>query len=219
MVADIGSGTGLFSQLLLAHQYRVFGIEPNSEMRSKAEARLSSHPDFLSVDAAAEATGLDDHSVDCITAATAFHWFDKEKAKDEFGRILKPGGFCILLWNLRIHEASPLMGEYETLLNQYGTDYREIAAHKVQEEGIRQFFAPNTVQVASFPNQQKLDKSGFLGRLLSVSYLPEPEHPRYEAMIQAARSLFDKYQRDGYVEFFYHTKCYYGCFGESRSKK
>src|SRR5260363_202424 len=143
----------------------------------------------------------------------------KQKRSSQIGRILKPGGFCILLWNLRINEASPLMGEYETLLNQYGTDYREIAAHKVQEEGIRQFFAPNTVQVASFPNQQKLDKSGFLGRLLSVSYLLEPEHPRYEEMIQAARSLFDKYQRDGYVEFFYHTKCYYGGFGELRSKK
>src|SRR5260364_87026 len=106
-------------------------------MRSKGEAQLSNYPDFMRVDAAAEAPDLDDHSVDCITAATAFHWFDHEKAKAEFGRILKPGGFCSLVWNLRINEASPLMGEYETLLNQCGTDYREIAAHKVQEEGIR----------------------------------------------------------------------------------
>ncbi|BBE09527.1 Methyltransferase type 11 [Mycoavidus cysteinexigens] len=209
-VADIGSGTGLLTQLLLDHQYKVFGVEPNLKMRKKSEELLSHYSNFTSIDGTAEMTTLSTHSVDCVTAATAFHWFDKEKTRVEFSRILRPDGFCVLIWNLRIVEASPLMEKYESLLNQYGTDYKEISPQKIDEKGIGKFFRPITVKVASFPNQQRLDKNGFLGRLLSVSSMIKPDHPQYEAMIQAAKDLFDEHQENGYVDFIYSTKCYYG---------
>ncbi len=209
VVADMGSGTGIFAKLLLDHQYKVFGIEPNTEMREKAEQQLADYENFISVDATAEATGLDRQSVDCITAATAFHWFDKEKTKTEFQRILKPGGLCMLIWNVRLIEASPLMAQYDVLLTQYGIDYKEVDAKKVSEKVIQQFFAPASVNFTEFAQQQRFDKNGFLGRLLSASYTPKLGHPNYDAMLRAANNLFDAHQKEGWVEFIYSTKCYY----------
>ncbi len=214
VVADIGSGTGIFAKLLLDHQYKVLGVEPNAPMREKAEQQLAAYANFMSINASAEATGLSSHSVDGITAATAFHWFDKEKAKEEFNRILKPGGLCMLIWNVRLIEASPLMGQYEALLTQYGIDYKEVDAHKVSEGEIEKFFAPTNVNLAVFPHQQRLDKNAFLGRLLSASYAPKSGQPNYESMMQAASHLFDEHQKDGCVEFVYSTKCYYGRCGK-----
>ncbi len=214
VVADIGSGTGIFAKLLLDHQYKVLGIEPNAQMREKAKQQLADYANFMSVNATAEATGLSSHSVDSITAATAFHWFDKEKVKKEFNRILKPGGLCMLIWNVRLLEASPLMAQYEELLNQYGADYKEVNANKIDEEKIQQFFTPISVNLAAFPHQQRLDKNGFLGRLLSTSYTPKSGQPNYEAMMQAASHLFEAHQKDGCVEFIYSTKCYYGHCGK-----
>ncbi len=209
VVADIGSGTGLFAKLLLDHQYKVLGIEPNTAMREKAEQQLADYANFTSVDATAEETGLRSQSVDSITVATAFHWFDKERAKKEFQRILKAGGLCMLIWNVRLTEASPLMAQYEALLKQYGTDYKEVEAKKVNEKEIQQFFKPASVNLTEFAHQQSLDKQGFLGRLLSASYAPQLGDPNYEVMLQAANHLFDTYQKEGWVELIYSTKCYY----------
>ncbi len=210
VIADIGSGTGIFAKLLLDHQYKVLGIEPNAQMREKAEQQLTDYANFIGINATAEATSLSSHSVDSITVATAFHWFDKEKVKKEFNRILKPNGLCMLIWNVRLIEALPLMAQYEELLTQYGTGYKEANPNTVNEEEIQQFFTPISVNLAAFSHQQRLDKNGFLGRLLSISYTPKSGQPNYEAMMQAASHLFDVHQKEGYVEFIYSTKCYYG---------
>ncbi|BBO59945.1 class I SAM-dependent methyltransferase [Mycoavidus sp. B2-EB] len=122
VVADIGSGTGIFAKLLLDDQYKVLGIEPNAQMREKAEQQLADYANFMSVNATAEATGLSDHSVDSITVATAFHWFDKERVKQEFNRILKPGGLCMLIWNVRLLEASPLMATLKSVWHWLSRD-------------------------------------------------------------------------------------------------
>src|ERR1700751_2712080 len=88
-IADIASGTGIFSRLLLDNGNRVCGVEPNREMREAAERLLAGFPRFISVSGTAEATTLADRSVDFATAAQAAHWFDLPKARKEFARILK----------------------------------------------------------------------------------------------------------------------------------
>ena len=109
VVADVGSGTGILSELFLENGNRVIGIEPNKEMREAAERRLRRHPRFTSVAGTAEATTLDDASADFVAAGQAFHWFDPERARTEFSRILKPGGWVVLAWNLRRKEATPFL--------------------------------------------------------------------------------------------------------------
>src|SRR5580693_3511385 len=93
LFADIASGTGIWTRLLLENGNRTFGVEPNSGMREAAERLLAGFPNFTSVSATAEATTLPDHSMDFVTAAQAAHWFNREQSRREFGRILKPGGW------------------------------------------------------------------------------------------------------------------------------
>src|SRR5690606_11903763 len=115
-VADIGSGTGIFAKRLLETGASVFGVEPNAAMRSAAEEFLRSEPNFTSIDGTAESTTLRDSSVDLVTAAQAFHWFDPKPTRAEFARILKPSGRIVLIWNERLTDATPFLVEFERFL-------------------------------------------------------------------------------------------------------
>src|ERR1700733_7160637 len=106
VIADIASGTGIFTRMLLENGNRVFGIEPNDEMKRAGERFLADYPRFTSIAGTAEATTLPDGSVDIVTAAQAAHWFDGENARREFIRNLKPGGWLVLVWNDRRMDAT-----------------------------------------------------------------------------------------------------------------
>ena len=95
VIADIASGTGIWTRMLLQNGNKVFGVEPNPEMRKAGERLLAAFPNFTSVAGTAEATTLADQSVDFVTAAQAAHWFDRKRSRREFVRILKPGGWLV----------------------------------------------------------------------------------------------------------------------------
>ena len=209
VIADIASGTGILTRMLLENGNRVFGVEPNPEMRKAGEQLLARYPGFTSVAGSAEATTLDDHSVDIISAAQAAHWFDREKARQEFVRVLVPGGWTVLLWNERDTDATPFLREYEQLLLTYGTDYREVR-HEHTTDAIDMFFAPSPFQAKVFPYSQELDAEALEGRLLSSSYTPQAEDASYESMLRELRRIFDRHQRNGLVSFPYTTRVYYG---------
>lgn len=209
VIADVGSGTGILAELFLKNGNTVYGIEPNREMREAGERLQAQYPRFHSVDATAEATSLPGGSVDFITAGQAFHWFDHEKAHTEFARVLKPGGWVALVWNMRQVDTTPFLRDYEALLNSYGTDYNETRHRNVEDFYIEEFFG-GSYHVAAFPSRQIFDYAALEGRLRSSSYTPEPGNPSFEPMIAALHSLFDRYQRDGAVAFEYDTRLYYG---------
>jgi SAM-dependent methyltransferase len=209
VVADIASGTGLWTRLLLENGNSVFGVEPNQDMRNAGEQFLRAYPRFTSVAGAAEATTLPDRSVDIVTAAQAAHWFDPPRARREFVRILKPGGWTVLLWNERLTGSTPFLRAYEQLLLDFGTDYKEVRHERTTAE-IRGFFAPATYQEAVFKYRQEFDYEGLEGRLLSSSYTPQPGHAKYAPMMQALRRIFDQQQRNGQVHFDYDTRVFYG---------
>jgi SAM-dependent methyltransferase len=209
IVADIASGTGILTRMLLENGNRVFGVEPNPEMRKAGEQSLARYPGFTSVAGTAEATTLDDHSVDIITAAQAAHWFDREKARREFVRILVPGGWTALLWNERDTDSTPFLREYEQLLLTYGTDYQEVR-HERTTGAIDTFFAPSPFQTKVFFHSQGFDAEALEGRLLSSSYTPQPEDASYESMLRELRRIFDRHQRTEQVSFEYTTRVYYG---------
>ena len=212
IIADVGMGTGIFTKQLLESGYTVFGVEPNPDMRNAAIQFLSKYKNFKAVDGSSELTQLSDHSVDIITAAQAFHWFNQEKTKQEFIRILKPQGWVILVWNLRENNTA-FMQDYENLLQRYGKDYQEVAADKTVQSkdiGIEKFFLPYKVKIKTFPHHQEVDWDGCRGRLLSTSYTPKQGEAGYEAMLDAAQKIFDKHQHQGKVDFTYETKVYFG---------
>src|SRR6266550_742141 len=180
-VADVGSGTGILSELFLRNGNKVFAIEPNAPMRLFAERDLK-FPNFVSLEATAEATTLEPASVDFITAGQAFHWFDREKAKREFRRILRPEGWVVLVWNERRIDSSPFLRDYENLLLRYGTDYEKVRHENVASE-IATFFAPEAFELRTLESAQHFDFESLKGRLLSSSYAPDQSQPNFSAML------------------------------------
>ena len=209
VVADIASGTGIWTRTLLENGNHVFGVEPNAEMRHAGERLLASFPKFTSIAGTAEATTLADASVDFVTAAQAAHWFGRERARAEFVRILKPGGWLALLWNERVTDSTPFLRDYEQLLLTYGTDYAEVR-HERTTDAVNEFFDPAPFQARVFEIRQEFDYAGIQGRSLSSSYAPGPEHPQYEAMLRELRRIFNAHAVAGRATFDYKTRVYFG---------
>lgn len=208
-VADIGSGTGLSSQLFLEHGNEVFAVEPNSEMRAAAEALLRNRAGFHSIPGRAEATTLPSSGVDLVVVAQAFHWFDVAAARAEFRRILRPDGWVVLLWNTRRTEASAFMRGYETLVERFGTDYQQVRHDRMPPGRLEHFFGA-AFDRATLQHEQVFDLTGLLGRLRSSSYVPAADHPDYAAMLTEMQDLFARHQQDGLVRFEYELEVYTG---------
>jgi SAM-dependent methyltransferase len=212
VVADIGSGTGISSRLFLEQGHEVFGVEPNAAMRREAERFLAQFPRFHSVDGSAEATMLPDAAVDLIVAGQAFHWFDREAARREFVRILRPGGLAVLIWNTRRKSGSPFAEGYERLLRNHGTDYGRVRHENTSPAALRAFFGGDFGQ-ATLEHRQVLDRDGLRGRLLSTSYVPFLGEPGHEAMISDLETLFADCQREGRIVMTYDTEVHWGRIG------
>jgi len=233
-VADIGSGTGISAELFLANGNRVFAVEPNAEMRGKAEAghaevgraeaghapkaegRQRSGGEgrggpcgvFVSIDGTAEATGLAEGSVRLVVAGQAFHWFDAVKSRAEFVRILSPGGVVVLVWNERLADTA-FEKEYDAFIGLHGKDYKTTNHRNITDGQIGSFYQPATYVLKEFPNEQWFDFEGLKGRLLSSSYMPKTGDG-YAPMIRDLQGLFDKHQNGGRVRVGYDTKVYSG---------
>jgi SAM-dependent methyltransferase len=208
-IADIASGTGIFTRVLLDNGNPVFGVAPNAAMRQAGEELLQGYARFTSIAGTAEGTTLPDHSVDIVTAAQAAHWFDRKKARGEFLRILKPGGWTVLLWNERRTGSTPFLCDYEALLLTYGTDYQEVRHERTTDE-IADFFAPSPFQERGFEMGQQCGYSELEGRLLSSSYTPQPDRPEYEPMLRELRRIFEKHAVNGCVTLEYNTRVFFG---------
>jgi SAM-dependent methyltransferase len=209
VVADIASGTGIWTRQLLENGNPVFAVEPNAEMREAGERLLAVFAKFNSVVGTAEATTLADQSVDFVTAAQAAHWFDRERARREFVRILKPGGWLVLMWNERLTDSTAFLRDYERLLLTYGTDYQDIR-HEHTTSEIAEFFDPAPFQERAFAMSQQFDYGGVEGRLLSSSYAPGLGHPKHAPMLRELRRIFDTCSVQGRIAFEYKTRLYFG---------
>ncbi|MFS8443188.1 class I SAM-dependent methyltransferase [Xanthomonas campestris pv. raphani] len=209
-VADIGAGTGISSRLFLEAGYPVTAVEPNPAMREAAQQWLASYAKFRAVDGTAEATGLADASVDVVSAAQAFHWFDMLALRAEWARILKPGGLAVVYWNSRELDSTAFLRGYEQLLLDYGTDYTAVAERYQDDATMQAWFGEGFVAMAKFPNVQQLDFEALRGRLLSSSYAPLAHDPRHAPMLAALRTLFDAHAQDGHIDFHYQTRVFAG---------
>ena len=210
LIADIGSGTGLLCKLFLDRGNRVFGVEPNSEMREAGEEFLRSYSNFTSINGSAESTTLPSQSIDLVVAGQAFHWFDAAAASREFQRILKPAGWIAILWNERLTDTTPFLCEYEALLLKHGTDYSRVSESYPRPEQMRAFFGANSFSAHELPNAQFFDFDGLSGRLRSSSYVPSTDDPRFASMMRELEKIFAAHQQQGDVQMDYRTRIYLG---------
>jgi ubiquinone/menaquinone biosynthesis C-methylase UbiE len=207
-LADVGSGTGLSARLFLENGNTVFGVEPNEAMREAAEDFLKDFPNFKSTDGTAENTTLPDESVDFVIAAQAFHWFDKEKTRAEFGRVLRDKGFIALVWNERQLDTNAFLREYEKFLIEFGTDYEKVRHDNIDKKILEDFFQKD-FSTKTFLNAQTLDFAGLKGRASSSSYMPADSDSRFEPMVIGLKRIFDKYAENGKIQILYNTNVHY----------
>jgi ubiquinone/menaquinone biosynthesis C-methylase UbiE len=210
IIADIGSGTGISTELFLENDNKVYAVEPNTQMREAAEQAFAGNKNFISINASAEGTTLLNNSIDLIIAGQAFHWFNQNKCRVEFKRVLKPGGAVVIIWNDRRTHTTPFLIEYENLLKKYSTDYSKVDHKNIGTPQMNDFFAPNPCSLKCFNNYQHFDYEGIKGRLLSSSYVPAEGQEGYPQMLNALEQLFKLRNKNGKVVIEYDTKVYYG---------
>ncbi len=208
VVADVGSGTGLLSRLFLENGNRVFGVEPNDEMRRFAEECFSEFPNFVSIVATAEDTTLRAASVDLVCVGQAIHWFDQKLARKEFARIVRRNGHLCVVNNDR-DKRDAVMQEYEAVIVKHEGDRASVP--EIDDDYLAGFFRKGEFRKFVVPNKQSLDLEGLLGRITSASYMPSPRDTRrYRRMLEDVSKLFDSYAQRGRVRLLYNTVLFLG---------
>ncbi|MGM0555540.1 MAG: class I SAM-dependent methyltransferase [Myxococcota bacterium] len=210
--ADIGAGTGIWTDQLRARGFPVWAVEPNDPMRQVALDAFAGSSIVSVLDGAAEHTKLPESTFELITAAQAFHWFDPVAARTEFERILTDDGQVALLWNTRRTEGEAFLEDYESLIVEFGTDYTRVDHRKARGRVADFFGGESAFEYTSFRNARMHDFEGVRGRLESCSYIPTPDHERYNEMIAALRDLFDEHEHGGDIEMKYDTEIFVGRF-------
>ena len=209
VVADIGSGTGKFAVSLIKKGCTVFCVEPNDDMRHEAERNLCEYDNFHSVKGDAENTNLPDNSVDYVTSAQAFHWFDVVKFRDECKRILKDDGKIFLIWNVRDME-DPLNRELYDVYTKYCPYFCGFSGGISKgDPRIKDFFY-GKYDYVSFDNPLFYNKESFIARSLSGSYSIKEGDKGYEDYMAEISGLFDKYARNGIVSISNNSVTYVG---------
>ena len=182
-VLDLAAGTGKFTRLLHG---RVVAIEPIEGMRRQFVSAVPGVPVIAGV---AEAIPLADESVDAITVAQAFHWFDTDRSLSEIWRVLRPEGRLGLVWNRRdesvpwVHEMSDILRWRERYPNISGYD-RVDWAEVVAPSGLF-----TDVQHTTFRYDQELDRAGLADRVRSISYVAAMDESQREALVQQVLRL------------------------------
>jgi ubiquinone/menaquinone biosynthesis C-methylase UbiE len=208
VVADIGSGTGILSELFLKNGNLVYCIEPNKDMRRVAEERLKRYaPRFVSVDGTAESTRLEGRSVDLITVGQALHWFDLYRARAEFGRIIRERGHVAVVYNYR-RKRGKVEQAYAALVSRYDKDKASVSS--VRDAYVRRFLGNGDFRKFVMPNFQSLDLEGLLGRLASASYMPRRGSKEWTDVEEDASRMIREHSDKGIVVLRYDTTIYVG---------
>ena len=213
--ADVGSGTGKLSAQLLKTGFSVCGVEPNRDMRSEAEALLGGNPRFTSVDGTDHDTGLPDQSVDFVTAAQAFHWFDGSAFARECRRILRPGGRVFLIWNVRTD--APVNQALAQLLRAHCPAFHGFSGGMVEDDPRIQEFFGGSYEKRRFPNPLTPDRTRFFRRCFSSSYALREGDAGYPAYLAALEDLFNRFSQDGLLLQPTETLVYSGSLAPERS--
>ncbi|SER80517.1 Methyltransferase domain-containing protein [Gracilibacillus ureilyticus] len=209
VIADIGSGTGILTQQLLSYHVNVYAVEPNQEMRSIAEKELSDHVNFTSVNGTAENTNLDKGSIDLITVAQAFHWFNRGAFRKECERILKSNGKVVIIYNHRIMEK--INEEIHSVYKKYCPDFRGFSNGLADTKEIySEFFLNEDYITLKMEHPIIYDRDGFIGRHLSASYVPKAGDTYYSLVVKELNGIFDRYEKGGKITVPNETVCRWG---------
>ena len=210
IIADIGAGTGILTRLLADRVKTLYAIEPNKNMREACKKSCKNFKNVITIDGSAEDTTLMDNSIDFITVAQAFHWFDEINCLKEFKRILKPENNVVLIWNRKDNE-DPSVQENSELCKKYCPDFKEVAGNsKISPDNYKDLFKNKICKYKVFDNDLILTLESYIGGTLSSSYAPLGNDPNYQDFIDELTALFHKYSNQGKLLVKSKTHSYAG---------
>lgn len=203
-IADLGAGTGMLAQHFVQRVGQVFAIEPNDEMRAVARSHLDRYESVHVLAGRAEATRLPDCSVDAVTAGRAIQWFDPEPTQKEIRRILRPGGWLVVV-------GTPITDAYSNaaiarLHDERISHYEKGGRCGNPLSNIDAYFGGDDFIRLAYPCEMRESWPQFFGRMQSLSSSPRPGEPNYEGFIRLAREIFDAGAVDGLLRLKYDTE-------------
>ncbi|MDH3222381.1 MAG: class I SAM-dependent methyltransferase [Gemmatimonadota bacterium] len=204
VVADVGAGTGLHTEGLAGIVGRVWAVEPNDRMRDQARERFRGATSVRVSPGSAEHMGLPDASVDLVTAAQAFHWFQPPSFAREVRRVLRrPDSWC-LVWNVRNPAGNAFTAGYEEILHRFGNGYAAIRESWGDPDRIAEFYGGD-VDRRVLPNRQAFDFDGVEANMASSSYMPSVGAEGWDPARAALDALFRRESHGGLIELAYET--------------
>ena len=206
--AEIGSGTGKFTNLLIQNKNIVFAVEPNDEMRAASETSFAQYKNFISISGNSENTNLKSNSIDFIFCAQSLHWFANEKTASEFKRILKPNGRVVIIWNKKAYKKSAFMRGIHKIYIEDSIDFKSVKLENLEDKEILTDLFKDNYDFYTIESKQVFDLESLIGRMMSISYAPPQGHPKHDKFINEIKKLFHKEAINGKVEFLYETVTY-----------
>lgn len=208
-IADVGAGTGLLTRGLLGRGYSVVAVEPNPAMRNVCDRECGAFVRYRSVEGTAESMPLAPASVDLVTAAQAFHWFDVERARAECLRVLTPRGNVALIWNDR-DMGDPLHPALDEVFQAFGGEKRSALVAHEDRSHVQAFFGTARPDVSSWPHEHSIAIEGLIALAFSRSYMPERSTSTGAAAIESLRRVFERFSTDGRLTVRYRTALFLG---------
>jgi SAM-dependent methyltransferase len=208
VVADVGAGTGKLTRLFLDNGNRVFALEPNAAMLASLRGNLVSRPGLTAFLRPAEATGLPDSSVDLVAVGQAFHWFDLEKTRIEFARILRTPGFLVIAANRPVFADELLAARIETITEKYFYKSEErIDFRTIDHSALFDLFPPVD---AAFQRVLRQRPEHVFKGIRSTSFCPDEDDPSFDAMRAEFMEALEGAAVNGLVESRVETLMTYG---------
>lgn len=193
-VCDLAAGTGKLTRLLVPSGAEIVAVEPVAAMRAQL---IRAVPGVDVVDGTAESIPLGDGSVDALTAAQAFHWFDTDRALPEMRRVLRRGGHLALVWNVRDETVDWVRQFTEVVVARSGgrpyTPYHQIRSGEAMTadhvEVVRASGLFGEVHQAVFPNPQTVTLDDVVARAASTSFVAALDPDPRQALLDEVRDL------------------------------
>lgn len=183
VVCDLAAGTGKLTRLLVPSEARVIAVEPVDKMRQQLQIAV---PGVEVLDGTAESMPLEDASVDCVTVAQAFHWFDYGRALPELARVLRPGGRLALVWNVR-QDDDPLVAAVNEVIAPFVP--AEQGVERPWREALEASPAFGELEQQTFRFEQLLDAEGLVDRVGSISWIARLDDPEREGVLRRIHEL------------------------------
>lgn len=206
-VADIGAGTGIFTKKIMDKDFTTYAIESNKDMFN--ELNKLKNDNLITIHTKAEKTKLSNNSIDLITVAQAFHWFDKYEFKQECNRILKENCNIALIWN-EVDYNTNTGKHIMNLIEKYTNGNKLYKIDLSNNDSLVEGFFSSSYKKKIFSNNMELTKEQFVGDYLSKSYTPTENSKEYKEYLEDLNLLYDICSKDGLVNIEQNTYVYLG---------